>query len=84
MVFATREEDDMSSKIPEQCLDPDCGSKKITLLEYAYDQPEHYDGVSEIICRVCGKRFGRWTKKELKNGEVEKRYGGPPTENPPP
>ncbi|MFA7244893.1 MAG: hypothetical protein WC070_01780 [Candidatus Magasanikbacteria bacterium] len=53
-----------------------CGSKNIIYVEYSYDSPERYDGVSEIDCKDCGARFGRWSGKELKEGEAEKRYGG--------
>jgi len=45
------------------------------MVEYAYGEPEHYDGVSEIVCNTCKARFGRWSGKELAEGEVEKRYG---------
>lgn len=44
-------------------------------IEYAYDSPEHYDGVSEWKCPHCRTREGRWTHKVLKDGEVEPRYG---------
>lgn len=37
---------------------------------------EDYDGISEWKCRKCGKRVGAWTRKELKDGELEPRYGG--------
>ncbi len=53
-----------------------CGSTNIIMIEYSYDSPEHYDGVSEIDCQACNTRFGRWSGSELKSGEVEKRYGG--------
>lgn len=52
-----------------------CGSKNIVFVEYDPSHPEHYDGVSEIVCQDCGVRFGRWSGKELVNGESEKRYG---------
>lgn len=52
-----------------------CKSENIVLVEYSYDSPEYYDGTSEIECKSCGTRFGRWTKKELKDGEIEKKYG---------
>jgi len=45
-------------------------------VEYSYDSPEHYDGVSEIDCKDCGARFGRWSEKELAKGEIEKRSSG--------
>ena len=45
------------------------------MVEYDGMHPEHYDGVSEIACHDCGARFGRWSGKELANGEFEKRYG---------
>ena len=70
----------MLPPIPKKC--PNCKSKKIDSIIYAYDSPEHFDGISEIRCRNCNKRFGRWTKKELAPGEIEKRYGGPGTTNP--
>ena len=52
-----------------------CGSENIVMVEYAPGSPERYDGVSEIDCRDCGARFGRWSGKELKEGEIEKRWG---------
>lgn len=41
-----------------------------------YNDPYTYDGISEWHCEGCGKRFGRWTLKELKGDERELRYGG--------
>lgn len=58
----------------EKC--PDCESKNISACEYAYTSPEHYDGVSEWHCEDCGYRQGRWSGKELKEGEIEPRLGG--------
>lgn len=52
-----------------------CKSENIIMVEYAPGSPERYDGVSEIDCRDCGARFGRWSGKELAEGEIEKRYG---------
>ena len=52
-----------------------CESKNIIMVEYDGMHPDHYDGVSEIACQDCGARFGRWSGKELANGEFEKRYG---------
>jgi hypothetical protein len=37
--------------------------------------PEDYDGVSEWICGTCGRRWGRWSKRELHGNEIEGRYG---------
>ena len=45
------------------------------MVEYSYDNPEHYDGISEYFCPDCKVRIGRWSGKTLKDGEVEKRYG---------
>ena len=53
-----------------------CGSENIIMVEYAYGTPERYDGISEIDCRNCGARFGRWSGKQLADGELEKRFGG--------
>lgn len=52
-----------------------CGSTNIFMVEYSYESPEHYDGVSEILCRDCGVRIGRWSGKELMPGEAEKQFG---------
>lgn len=49
-----------------------CGSKNVIGVEYSHDHPEHYDGVSEIECRDCGARFGRFSGRELVEGEAEK------------
>ena len=43
------------------------------MVEYAPGSPERYNGVSEIDCKDCGARFGRWSGRELKEGEIEKR-----------
>ncbi len=45
-------------------------------IQYSYDHPEHYDGISEYMCPDCKTRFGRWTGKKLAESESEKRYGG--------
>lgn len=50
-----------------------CGSTNIALFKYDARNPEHYDGWSEIYCLDCGKRFGRWSGKELKEDELEKK-----------
>lgn len=53
-----------------------CGKSDWVCVEYSWDSPEHYDGVSEYRCQACGGRYGRWTGKVLAEGELEKRYGG--------
>lgn len=52
-----------------------CESKNIILVEYDLIHPDHFDGVSEIVCQDCGVRIGRWTGKELGPDETEKRHG---------
>ena len=42
--------------------------------QYSLDDPEHYDGVSEWHCCVCGVRTGRWSGKRLNPGQSEKRF----------
>lgn len=44
-------------------------------VEYEYGEPEHYDGVSEWRCPHCGYREGRWSGRELAEGDVERRFG---------
>ena len=52
-----------------------CGQTMIGV-EYSWNSPGHYDGVSEWRCHKCGYRKGRWTGKELKGKDYEKRFGG--------
>lgn len=52
-----------------------CGAK-VVMVEYFYSSPEHYDGISEYQCsKQCGWRIGRWSGIELKENEIEGRYG---------
>ena len=44
-------------------------------VEYSWDHPEHYDGVSEWRCGECGWREGRWTGSILTEGASEPRLG---------
>lgn len=44
-------------------------------IQYDYDHPEHYDGVSEWRCPRCGRREGRWTGTVLTGGASEPRFG---------
>lgn len=37
-----------------------------------------YDGISEYNCQECGLRIGRWSGLELKDNEMERRFGGKP------
>jgi hypothetical protein len=51
------------------------GHKRILLIEYDYGDPYRYDGISEIQCNTCRKRYGRWTEKVLRGKEQEPPYG---------
>jgi hypothetical protein len=53
------------------------GHKRIIGVEYNYADPYRYDGVSEIECRTCKKRYGRWTGNVLKGKAQEPPYGNP-------
>lgn len=44
-------------------------------IEYYYDSPERYDGVSEWLCPFCNYREGRWTGKKLEDNQIESRFG---------
>ena len=46
------------------------------MVEYGWEHPQHYDGISEYRCMDCKYREGRWSGKELKDGEWELKYGG--------
>ena len=54
------------------------GGSRVIGVQYSYDSPNHYDGVSEWRCPDCDLREGRWSGKILKDGESEPRYGGKP------
>lgn len=49
---------------------PKCGAPMVGV-EYAYNNPARYDGISEWFCKGDNLRIGRWSKRELANGEVE-------------
>ena len=53
---------------------PRC-SQQMLAVQYGSDHPAHYDGVSEWRCLACLVRIGRWSGKELAEGEVEYRSG---------
>lgn len=53
---------------------PECGQEMMGV-EYAYPDPNRYDGISEWRCSCCNIRIGRWTSRYLKDGEGEPRYG---------
>jgi hypothetical protein len=52
-----------------------CQAPNIIMVQYHWESKNHYDGVSEYKCQSCGYRQGRWSGKELEDGEEEKRYG---------
>ncbi len=52
------------------------GHKRIILIEYDLTHPAHYDGISEIKCFTCKKRYGKWSGKVLRGKQYEKPYGG--------
>ena len=45
-----------------------CGSYVLTGIEYAYDDPKHYDGISEWSCSRCGRRWDRFTGEIYEEG----------------
>lgn len=58
-----------------------CGSKNIMGVQYFYPDEKvipfkhQYDGVSEWSCQDCGVRIGRWSGRELKGDDFERKYG---------
>jgi len=62
-------------KTPKLC--PLCG-RDLIALEYNWENPNHYDGISEYFCPqpdtetgTWHYRIGRWSGKILKKGESE-------------
>ena len=58
---------------------PKCDNDEVWQVEYSWDSPQHYDGISEWWCNPevggCGYRQGRWTGEELHEGEIESVFG---------
>lgn len=54
---------------------PKCCGELMTAVEYPWDDPNHYDGISEYRCMNCGYRKGRWSGRELKENESEPIFG---------
>jgi hypothetical protein len=48
-----------------------CESGNVIMVEYEGMHPDHYDGISEIVCNDCKARVGRWSGNVLKDGETE-------------
>lgn len=52
-----------------------CGHKdSLCAVEYR-GTTEDYDGTSEWRCETCGRRWGRWSGRELTGTQIEGRYG---------
>lgn len=49
------------------------GQSRVIGVEYASGCAERYDGVSEWRCPDCGVREGRWSRRRLAAGELERR-----------
>ena len=64
----------MEKSFEERLKCPQC-RRQLTGIEYPYDHPDHYDGVSEWACIPCGYHLGRWSGKLLGEGETEPKYG---------
>lgn len=61
----------MTNNKPTKC---DCPAEYAIGVEYC-GTPHDYDGVSEWKCEQCKRRWGRWSGRELAEGELEPRYG---------
>ena len=57
-----------------------CGQDMLMVEYYNVGLPEGvgYDGVSEYSCQDCKLRIGRWSGLDLKDNEMERRFGGEP------
>ncbi len=54
---------------------PKCNAPGMIAVQYHHTSKNHIDGPSEWFCFKCKYRQGRWTGKELKEGEEELRCG---------
>ena len=50
-----------------------CGCGANFSVQQYRNEPEAWDGYSEEICNKCGKRFGRWSRRELVGDDREKK-----------
>jgi hypothetical protein len=64
--------------VEDQLENPTTHFSNVIGVEYSYECPQHWDGVSEWRCPSCGRREGRWSGKVLADGEEELRFGGRP------
>jgi C4-type Zn-finger protein len=69
-------------KNKDKIICPKCGSDDIHSIEYCdpagllIPHEHQYDGTSEYKCNKCGYREGRWSGRELKGDDYERKYGG--------
>lgn len=56
-------DNDWNSETP--CTCPPRYYSHLVGVEFPYDHPEHYDGVSQWMCPSCGTRWNRWTREEI-------------------
>ena len=61
--------------VADQLTNPTTHFSRVIGIEYSYDHPEHWDGVSEWMCPDCGYREGRFTGNALAEGDFEPRLG---------
>lgn len=52
--------DDGLRELIEKSYSPPYKFSRIVGIEYAYDHPQHYDGVSEWMCPDCKHRWPRF------------------------
>lgn len=55
---------------------PRCDNEQLTGIEYSYEHPCRYDGISEWWCQKCTYRIGRWSEKVLGAFEHEPPFNG--------
>lgn len=66
---------DVCPKCGTDLTDKD-GYSRVIYRQYPAGHPECATGTSEYQCPDCYYREGRWSGRELKDGEFEPRYGG--------
>jgi len=48
-----------------------CPNGSLVSIEYPLTHPFHHDGISELYCKRCNRREGRFCGNKLRGTEVE-------------
>ena len=68
-VYDNRSDEELREMI-QQYYSPPYKFSRLIGVEYAYDHPQHYDGVSEWACPDCDTRWYRFQPKPMQTSKA--------------